>query len=277
MKIRAISCVLALLLAATVPVIAAAQPTQRGARVSLVKPEALKAAISPKGYTILLITSPDPKCTYCVGQSQFFDKFAVTYQGNAKLLDVQWAPWRPFPQDDYFPRPVGYIPVWQAFKDGEFIGQKDGRITDQSVLATFVDDATNDRLPTPKPYKPPTKTADPSPQPNQVSAPALTPQEAQALASMVRRDLAQAALQRCSKALPGASAQFNQALATYEQRHKADIEWGTRLLITRTGKSAAQEMNPIVSQQMKRLQAQAPMKSVTLESCGQLADAVAKD
>lgn len=245
-----------------------------------VSPAGMRGTVTAKGHTLLLITSPDPKCRYCQGQAALFDELARNHAGDLRMRRVQWSPWHKMPPAQQFARPVGGLPAWQVFRDGRIVAEHLGAMNDAAALAKFVDDAVMGRAPVP---------AEPTPAAEAASAPAtaghardtapaadasLSEPDRQALAAMARRDLARAALQQCGQANPNDRSNYEGALLDYEARHKAALNRGTMLLLTRTGPGSAREMDPIVDAETRRLSSEAPMRSPTPQACRQLAEAL---
>lgn len=246
-----------------------------------VSPAGMRATVTAKGHTLLLITSPDPKCRYCQGQAALFDELARNHAGDLRMRRVQWSPWHKMPPAQQFVRPVGGLPAWQVFRDGRIVAEQVGAMSDVAALAKFVDDAVMGRAPVPPEPTPAAQAAsatatadDPGAQPRPAADAGLSEPDRQALAAMVRRDLARAALQQCGQANPNDRSNYEGALLDYEARHKAALNRGTMLLLTRTGPGSAREMAPIVDAETRRLSSEAPMRSPSPQACRQLAEAL---
>lgn len=246
-----------------------------------VSPAGMRATVTAKGHTLLLITSPDPKCRYCQGQAALFDELARNHAGDLRMRRVQWSPWHKMPPAQQFARPVGGLPAWQVFRDGRIVAEQVGAMSDAAALAKFVDDAVMGRAPVPAE---PTPAVEAASAPGAAAAPVaarrqeadarLSEPDRQALAAMARRDLARAALQQCGQANPNDRSNYEGALLDYEARHKAALNRGTMLLLTRTDPGSAREMDPIVDAETRRLSSEAPMRSPTPQACRQLAEAL---
>lgn len=244
-----------------------------------ISPAGMRGTVTAKGHTLLLITSPDPKCRHCQGQSALFDELARNHAGDLRMRRVQWSPWHKWPPAQQFARPVGGLPAWQVFQDGRIVAEHMGAISDAAALAKFVEEAVMGRAPVPVDPSPeaaaaPAAPAVPVAARRQEADVPLSDADRQALSIMVRRDLARAALQQCGKANPNDRSNYEGALLDYEARHKAALGRGTMLLLTRTGPGSAREMDPIVEAETRRLSSEAPMRTPTPQACRQLAEAL---
>ena len=274
---------LAFTLAAAAVLALAAAPARARVDKADVSPAGMRGTVSAKGHTLLLITSPDPKCRYCQGQSALFDELARNYAGDLRMRRVQWSPWHQWPPAQQFARPVGGLPAWQVFQDGRIVAEHVGAISDAAALAKFVEDAVMGRAPVPaEPLpseakaaaQPAAPTAASTAAPRQQADAPLSDADRQALAVMVRRDLARSAFQQCGQANPNDRSNYEGALLDYEARHKTALGRGTMLLLTRTGPGSAREMDTIVEVETRRLSSEAPMRTPTPQACRQLAEAL---
>src|SRR5690606_3911483 len=87
----------------------------------------------PKAF--VLLTSPDPKCGYCIGADTFFEQAVQKVaRPDWRYIRVQWAPWRAFPPEVVAMK-VTAIPSRAAVLQGQIVGWADGQTKDIDVLS----------------------------------------------------------------------------------------------------------------------------------------------
>jgi hypothetical protein len=98
-------------------------------------PADLPSYLASNHKVMVLFTSPDPKCGYCVGADAGFEQ-AVQKLGRSdwRFVRVQWAPWRAFPPEVEGLK-VSAIPSRAAVVQRRVVGWADGRVPDVDLLA----------------------------------------------------------------------------------------------------------------------------------------------
>ena len=243
-------------------------PADFAAQVEDITPQAIRSTAKAPGVTLMLFTSPDKKCGFCVGQRELFDQFAKTYDGPVRLRAVQWSPWRAFPPEELFAAKVYGVPQWQVFKDGVLLGELGGKIADTAALRAKLDAALRGDLAKPKVVE---TAATP-----QRTDPPLTDAERQALGLLVRRDLARGAFDRCRVANVDDAPLYRESIDAFEARHRSPLDQAARLMLKRSGPDNSTEMRAIVDAEVRRLKDDAPMESASADACRRLVQALAR-
>lgn len=238
------------------------------AQVEDITPQAIRTTAKAPGVTLMLFTSPDRKCGYCVGQRELFEQFAKTYDGPVRLRAVQWSPWRAFPPDELFAAKVYGIPQWQVFKDGALLGEITGKVADAEALRGKLDAVMRGEAIKPKMLEWPAKAP--------ATEPPLTDAERQALGLLVRRDLARGAFDRCRAANADDAPLYRESLEAFEARHRSPLDQAARLMLKRSGSDSGTEMRAIADAEARRLNDEAPMESATADGCRRLVQALAR-
>ena len=239
-----------------------------------VAPADLRAALRADGVIVVQFTSPDPKCGYCRGQDGVFDAFAAGQTDKARFARVQWTPWRPFPTLD-MSEPLYGVPNYYLFKSGRVVGEHGGKLTDPAKLSKLITDALEGKVEPrfdPAVRKPPAADNVPA---SPAALPPMADADRLALGRLARRDLAKEAFERCAVANPVEAASYRSALAGWQDRHQAELNQATLLMVTRSARADAAEMSAITEAQARRLQKEAPMSSPTPQGCSRLTSALA--
>lgn len=107
---------------------------QAPAEVIELPPVDLPAYLASNHKVMVLFTSTDLKCGYCVGADAGFEQ-AVQKLGRSdwRFVRVQWAPWRAFPPE-VAELKVLSIPSRAAVVQGRVVGHADGRVSDVDQL-----------------------------------------------------------------------------------------------------------------------------------------------
>jgi hypothetical protein len=141
--------------------IALTQPTYAQSQVPEIAASDLPAYLKANEKVMVLFTSPDRKCGFCVGADKGFEQavqqLAASQTGNSewRYIVVQWQPWRDFPPQ-VKDLGVGSVPSRGAFVHGKAVGWADGRETNIDHLAQgLVTVQAGQRWsPLPAPHKP---------------------------------------------------------------------------------------------------------------------------
>ena len=225
------------------------------ARVRDVAPADIQRAVGTNGLALVLLTSPDKGCGYCAGQSQVFDEFAKDYAGTAKLLRVQWSPWRTFPPEVVLLTTMYGLPTWVTFRSGQEVVRNEGRVPNIAKLQELVEQAKD--FPTEKQRefeRIALQKAEATARPAIETAPPLSVTERIALAAYARIDLIQGALKVCAQKLPQAQAEYDARVADWRLKNKATLDTATKVFFTRTSRQDAAEMSSITNEEKNRLQ-----------------------
>ena len=102
--------------------------SQAAANIITVHPGDLptRLAIS-KGLVIVLFSSLDLKCTFCLPANPRFDDFATRHVNSASFMRATWEPWLGFERDAVASTyGIRGLPAFLAFRDGRLIGRVDG-------------------------------------------------------------------------------------------------------------------------------------------------------
>lgn len=84
---------------------------------------------------MVLFTSPDPKCGYCVGADTFFEQAVQKVaRPDWRYVRVQWTPWRAFPPEVEVLKVSG-IPSRAAVVQGRVVGWAHGQTKDIDALS----------------------------------------------------------------------------------------------------------------------------------------------
>jgi len=129
-------------LAAPMPPTQPAQPAQQAAaknvktindsqaasNIATVHPGDLPTRLATsKGLVIVLFSSLDLKCTFCLPANPRFDDFATRHASSASFMRTTWEPWLGFERDVVASTyGIRGLPAFLAFRDGRLIGRVDG-------------------------------------------------------------------------------------------------------------------------------------------------------
>ncbi len=273
---------LLLLLALVAPAIAGA------VQLNDVRPDRLAAFVQADRVTVVLFTSPDEKCGYCVGQLNVFNTAAVHYRNEPPVFGyVQWKPWRDFPKMD-LPRPIYGIPHLKIFRKGEVLGEIDGRFTDPAKLIALVDDALAGKL------KPMPHVAPPPSEPDAASAPAAPPRataapaekaemlsdgDRAAVSLFLRQELLTTLTRSCAKKHPSQASAAQEAEAVWKQRHGKDADRGMMVVMGSSSNAALRALiSPMGKAQAAELDTRLPMnKELPAGDCERVYGFMGKD
>ncbi|TWI69793.1 hypothetical protein IP91_00866 [Pseudoduganella lurida] len=196
------------------------------APVKELKPTEVAAFIARNPDAIVQITSPDPKCGYCIGADKRFDAAAAA-PGNRKLAfaRVQHSPWAAIPDFGDLIKLYG-VPTQVIFRSGKQVGDASIYRTDVATFYRKVDAVL---------AAPPKPAAPPAPAPAPTSAPAPKPlaaDDSAALHTMVRRDLLRGVMAGCASRFAAGAGRYQGAIAQWEAPRKAALDKGAMLLLT---------------------------------------------
>lgn len=250
--------VAALALAAPLP--------SRAVQLNDVRPDRLEAFVKADRVAVVLFTSPDPKCGYCVGQLNVFNAAAVHYRNEPPVFAyVQWKPWREFPRMN-LPRRLYGIPHVMVFRNGEVLGELEGRFADPAKLVTLVDDALAGKLkPLPHvatpPEEPAASAATVASAASGANAAALSDADRAAVSLFLRQELLTAVSRSCATRHPAQADAAQQAEAAWKQRHGQAAGRGMLIAMGAGNRSDLRALiDPLGKAQAQQLEGQLPVK-----------------
>ena len=190
-------------------------PAQAQVQVHEIAAADLPAYVKANEKVMVLFTSPDRKCGFCVGADKGFaqavQQLAASQTGNSewRYIVVQWQPWRDFPPQ-VKDLGVGSVPSRGAFVHGKAVGWADGRETNIDHLAQGLVTAQAGQRWSPLPAPP--KPRPPKPRPTMPKADTelgklsqeeffkriTTPMRTDWVNVQARREFLQVLLKRCS-------------------------------------------------------------------------------
>ncbi len=236
------------------------------ADVTELKPEQLAAFLAAHPLAVVQLTSPDPKCGYCVGTAKTFDDAAAQARNPAlKFARVQWAVWKEHP--DLMPLvATSGIPRQVVFRNGKEMRSAGGRPASARGLLDDIDMVL--RLP-PAPgvfyYKsvnPPAAAAAPAPArytpntPNTPNTPTtpVTPAHQDATRLMIRRDFLNAVASACGKKYPAQASHYREVAATWAAARKDKLNQAAMLMVG-PGSPDGKALEALVDKERQTIQA----------------------
>jgi hypothetical protein len=228
----------------------------------------IKQVVQSDRLTVVLFTSPDAGCGYCAGQSQLLDDYATSFTGKAELLRVQWSPWRAFPPEAQLPAKMYGLPQWFVFKSGRVVAESVGRVSDLRAVQALIDRASSPEAQDAAKKK---ESAAIGTQPAPPEAVRLSHAEQSLLALHARHNLISAALNACADAFPARRDADSKRIATWEQKNSAALRAAARLVLERSSRQDAADMQRITQTEFEKLQAKAPMKQASQDGCDKVA------
>ncbi len=234
----------------------------------------INKAVQSDRLSIVLFTSPDVGCKYCIGQSQLFDDFAKTFKGDAQQLRVQWSPWHVFPPAAQLPTTVYGLPSWFVFKSGRVVATSTGKVSDVPALQALFDRASSPEAQSAAGNRKQAATeAGASPPASAEPAP-LSTEERSALSMLARIDLIKAALNACAAAFPTRRDADSRRIAAWQEKNNPALQQAARLMLKRSSREDAAAMREITQAQARQLREKAPMTQATQEGCDTVAAAL---
>ncbi len=217
--------------------------------VTEIKPDQLAAYIARNDLVVLQLTSPDPKCRYCIGADKTFDQAAAEAKNPAmKFVRIQWPVWHKMPSlapllDN------GGIPRQVIFKGGKEMRSAGGRPDNAASLLADIDHVLT--LP-----PAPGKTYDAT-QKQAQAGPAHTPMTAaqqEFTRLMIRKDFFTSVTSACGRMFPQQAEQYKKALEQWQAPRKDKLNQASMLMVTRSSREDAAETSALVELEKKVLQ-----------------------
>jgi hypothetical protein len=107
--------------------VAACAVATAAASVTELKPSEMAAFVARHEYVVVQMTSPEWKCTYCVGADRTFDQASVLRADvPMAFARVQWSPWSNIPDFGPLVEVLG-VPTHYVFRRGKVMGEAEGR------------------------------------------------------------------------------------------------------------------------------------------------------
>ena len=219
------------------------------ATVTEIKPAQLASFIAKNDLVVLQLTSPDPKCRYCIGADKTFDQAAAEARNPVmKFIRIQWPVWHKMPSLS----PLldnGMIPRQVIFRGGKEMRSAGGRPDNASTLLADIDHVLT--LP-PAPGKTYDATA------KQAAADdahtPMTPAQQDVTRLMIRKDFFTAVTSACGKMFPQQADQYRKALDKWQAPRKDKLDQASTLMVTRVSRADAAETSALVDVEKKVLQ-----------------------
>jgi hypothetical protein len=222
------------------------------APVTELAPDKLAAFVAKNELVVVQLTSPDPKCKYCIGADKTFDQAAAQAKNpNMKFARVQWPVWHKMPNFAPLFETVG-IPRQLVFRGGKEMQSAGGRPENAQVFLQHVDEILA-LPPAPGKHYDATRSV-----PASASAAPHTPMTAEqrdATRVMIRRDFFAAVTQGCSKMFPKQADQYQKALDQWRGSRKDKLSQGELLLATRTSREDANETTALTAAEKEMIMA----------------------
>ena len=222
------------------------------APVTELTPDKLAAYVASNALVVVQLTSPDPKCKYCIGADKTFDQAAAQAKDRKmKFARVQWPVWHKTP--NLAPLINNFaIPRQLVFRGGKEMQSAGGRPENAQVLLQHIDEILA-LPPAPGKHYEPTIAAP-------ASATALphtpmTPEQRDATRVMIRRDFFAAVTQACAKMFPKQADQYQQGFDQWRSTRKDKLSQGELLLLTRSSREEANETSVLAEAEKKSIQA----------------------
>ncbi len=230
-----------------------AAASAHAAPVTELTPDKLAAYIAKNELVVVQLTSPDPKCKYCIGADKTFDQAAAQAKNpHMKFARVQWPVWHKMPSFTPLFETVG-IPRQLVFRGGKEMQSAGGRPENAQVLLQHIDEIL--ALP-PAPGKHYAASMAPA-SASATAAPhtPMTTAQRDATRLMIRRDFFAAVTQGCSKMFPKQAGQYQKALDQWRSSRKEKLSQGEMLLVTRTSREDASETTALAEAEKKMIKA----------------------
>ena len=237
------------------PVLAAAFVACGGAsagQVGELKPDQLASYRAQNKLVVVQLTSPDPKCRYCVGADKTFDQAAAQAKNPAlKFARVQWPVWHKMPSLEPLLGASG-VPRQIVFRDGHEMRSAGGRPENAAGLLDDIDAIL--ALPAaPGSYYDAAQQAAPEPAPAPPHVP-LTSTQQVLTRLMIRRDFFAAVTGACGRLFPAQAEQYKKALDAWQVPRKDQLNQASRLMLMRSSREDAAETTALTGVEKTLLQ-----------------------
>ncbi|MDP2371653.1 thioredoxin family protein [Rhodoferax sp.] len=171
----------------------------------------LAAFVTRHEYVVVQMTSPDARCTYCIGADKIFDQAsALSLDVPMAFARVQWSPWSKMP--DLRPLvDVQGVPTHYVFRHGKLIGEVMGKQDHPQALISRIQAIVH------KPVAAPAAGSEeprrgPPPSPPAPPWVAMTDGERLVARVMARHDLLRGLMAACTKLFPDQAPVHQQAM-----------------------------------------------------------------
>ena len=233
----------------TTTILAAASAS--AAPVTELSPDKLAAYVANNALLVVQLTSPDPKCKYCIGANKTFDQAAAQAKDpKMKFARVQWPVWHKMPNLAPLINNVA-IPRQVVFRGGKEMQSAGGRPENAQVLLQQIDEIL--ALP-PAPGKHYDATIPAPASANATPHTPMTSEQRDATRVMIRRDFLAAVTQACAKMFPQQADQYQQGFDQWRSSRKDKLSQGELLMLTRSSREDANETTALAEAEKKSIQ-----------------------
>jgi serine protease inhibitor ecotin len=229
-----------------------ASASAHAAPVTELSPDKLAAYVAKNELVVVQLTSPDPKCKYCVGADKTFDQAAAQATNpKMKFARVQWPVWHKMPNFAPLFSATG-IPRQLVFRGGKEMQSAGGRPENAQVLLQHIDEIL--ALPA-APGKHYAATVPAAASGSAAPHTPMTAEQRDASRVMIRRDYLASVTQACATMFPKQAGQYQKALDQWRSPRKDKLSQGELLMVTRTSREDANETTLLAEAEQKTIKA----------------------